>query len=103
MGQAIQMVGAVLVLAAFVLNQRRRLSTDSTSYLALNAFGTGILAVVAGVNRDVGFTLLEGTWAIVSAAGLVRAVRPSAPSGRNRSCGGGGGRGPGRRGSGPAN
>jgi hypothetical protein len=77
MGQVIQMVGAILVLAAFVLAQRHRLSTDSATYLALNAVGTATLAIVAGVNRDLGFTLLEGTWAIVSAMGLVR--RPASP------------------------
>ena len=77
MRQAVQMVGAVLVLVAFVLAQRHRLTTDSPTYLALNAIGTGILAVVAGVNRDIGFTLLEGTWAVVSAIGLARSLRPA--------------------------
>ena len=77
MGQVVQMVGAVLVLVAFVLSQQRRLMTDSAAYLALNALGTGILAVVAALNRDVGFTLLEGTWAVVSAVGLARVIRPS--------------------------
>ena len=77
MGQAIQMVGAVLVLVAFVLAKQHRLTTDSAAYLALNALGTGILAVVADLNRDIGFTLLEGTWAVVSAVGLARSVRPA--------------------------
>jgi hypothetical protein len=79
-GQAIQMVGAVLVLVAFVLAQQHRLTTDSATYLALNALGTGILAVVAGLNRDLGFTLLEGTWAVVSTVGLARSMRPADPS-----------------------
>ena len=80
MGQAVQMVGAVLVLAAFVLSQQRRMATDSPGYLALNALGTGILAVVAAVNRDIGFTLLEGTWAVVSGIGLARSLRPTGPA-----------------------
>lgn len=75
MGQAIQMGGALIVLAGFVANQRMGLSSDSALFLLLNAVGTAILAVVAGVNRDLGFVLLEGVWAIVSTLGLVRAVR----------------------------
>jgi hypothetical protein len=31
--------------------------------------------VVAGVNGDLGFLLLEGVWAVVSCVGLARLVR----------------------------
>jgi hypothetical protein len=72
MDQVVQLVGAVLILAAFVLSQQGRLATDSTRYLALNAAGAAILAVVAVADRDIGFTLLEGTWTIVSTVGLFR-------------------------------
>jgi hypothetical protein len=72
MDQVVQLVGAVLILAAFVLSQQGRLATDSTRYLALNAAGAAILAVVAVADRDIGFTLLEGTWTIVSTVGLLR-------------------------------
>jgi len=75
-GQAVQVLGAALILVAFVLAQGHRLTTDSVVYLTLNALGAGILAVVAGVNRDLGFTVLEVTWAIVSGAGLVQRLRP---------------------------
>jgi hypothetical protein len=75
MNQLIQLIGALLILAAFVLAQQRRLATDSVVYLALNAAGAGLLAVVAILGRDVGFTLLETTWAAVSTAGLVRCLR----------------------------
>ena len=75
MDQALQLIGAVLILAAFVLAQMRRMTTDSVVYLALNAVGAGLLAVVAITGRDIGFTLLETTWAVVSTAGLVRCVK----------------------------
>jgi hypothetical protein len=75
--QAIQLLGAVLILVAFVLAQQHRLTTDSTTYLVLNSLGAGILAVVAAANRDIGFTVLEVTWAIVSAVGLARRLRPA--------------------------
>jgi hypothetical protein len=72
MGQVIQLLGAVLILTAFVLSQQGRLATDSTRYLVLNAVGAAILAVVAVINRDIGFALLEGTWTVVSTVGLIR-------------------------------
>ena len=75
MDQVVQLVGAVLILAAFVLSQQGRLATDSIAYLALNAAGAAVLAVVAVADRDIGFTLLEGTWTIVSTVGLVSVSR----------------------------
>jgi hypothetical protein len=75
MDQAVQLIGAVLILAAFVAAQQRRLTTDSVVYLVLNAVGAGLLAVVAVLGRDIGFTLLETTWAVVSTAGLIRCLR----------------------------
>jgi len=73
--QAVQLIGAVLILAAFVLAQQRRMATDSVVYLALNAVGAALLAVVAVLDRDLGFTLLETTWTVVSTAGLVRCLK----------------------------
>ena len=75
MDQAVQLIGAVLILAAFVLAQQRRMATDSVVYLALNAVGAALLAVVAVLDRDLGFTLLETTWTVVSTAGLVRCLK----------------------------
>jgi hypothetical protein len=75
MDQAVQLIGAALILAAFVLTQQRRMATDSVTYLALNAAGAALLAVVAVMDRDIGFTLLEATWAVVSTSGLVRCLR----------------------------
>ncbi len=46
-------------------------------YGALNLAGSAVLAVDALHGRQWGFLLLEGTWALVSAYGLVRR-RPAA-------------------------
>lgn len=75
MGQVVQLVGAVIVLAAFIANQRFGLSSDSGKFLLANAVGTSILAIVAGVNGDLGFLLLEGVWAVVSFLSLGRLLR----------------------------
>lgn len=75
MDQVIQIVGAALILAAFVLAQMHRLQPSSALYLLLNLLGGSILAVVAALDVDLGFLMLESVWAIVSAAGLVRLMR----------------------------
>ena len=91
MGQVVQLVGAVLIVSAYVAAQQKRLRFDSVQFLAMNALGAGILTVVAAVNRDFGFLLLEGVWTWVSARGLRRAIKaeqakkvkkPGKPSGR---------------------
>jgi hypothetical protein len=83
MGQAIQMGGALIVLSGFLANQRMGLSSDSALFLLLNAVGTAILAVVAGVNHDLGFVLVEGVWAVVSTLGVFRAFRREAATARS--------------------
>lgn len=69
-----ELVGAALILSAFVLAQVGRLKTASMAYLVLNLFGAGTLAVVAAVDGDIGFLLLEGVWAAISAVSIVRGV-----------------------------
>jgi hypothetical protein len=72
MDQVIQIVGALLILAAFAAVQFERMRPDSRVYLALNLIGSVILAVLAVHAEQWGFVLLEGVWAIVSAWGLAR-------------------------------
>lgn len=79
MAQAVQMVGALIVLTGFIANQRFGLSSDSVWFLLANLVGTAILAVVAGMNGDLGFLLLEGVWAIVSFVSIVQLYRPGRP------------------------
>ena len=75
MEQLIEVVGAVLVLSAFLLAQLGRLATASLTYMVLNFVGAGILALVAAFDGDTGFLLLEGVWAGVSAYAIARSVR----------------------------
>lgn len=80
LGQVVQMVGAIIVLTGFIANQRFGLSSDSFWFLLANFLGTTILAVVAGVNRDAGFVLVEGVWAVVSFASLVGLLLRGTPA-----------------------
>ena len=75
MDQVIQIVGALLILAAFAAVQLERMRPDSRLYLALNLVGSAILAVLALIASQWGFVLLEAVWAIVSAWSLTGALR----------------------------
>ena len=73
--QLVQIVGALLILAAFILSQGKLLDANSVLYLVLNLAGAAILAVLAFQGQRWGFVLLEGVWALVALVGLI--FRPS--------------------------
>ena len=77
MEQLVQVIGALLILTAFAAAQFGRLDQRSVSYLVLNLIGSLILAVLAAVEKQLGFLLLESIWAIVSAWSLFEELRPS--------------------------
>ncbi len=72
----LQLLGALAVLAAFVGVQLDRLSPASLHSLTLNLAGSAVLAALALHERQWGFLLLEGVWAVVSGYGLAQALRP---------------------------
>ena len=59
---------------AFAAAQLGHLDQSSRLYLVLNLVGSVILAVLAWYEEQLGFLLLEGVWALVSAWGLARAL-----------------------------
>ncbi len=71
MAQALQIVGALAILAAFALNQLGRLRPDALAYLWLNLLGSALLAGLALAGSQWGFLLLEGCWALISAWSLL--------------------------------
>ena len=77
---ALELAGAVLILAGFTLAQLRLLDQHSLVYLVLNLVGSFVLAVIAWVDERWGF-LLEGVWSIVSAVSLVAVLLRGKASG----------------------
>jgi hypothetical protein len=75
--QLVSLVGAALILAAYVALQRGRLPRESRAYNALNLAGSLLLTYAAVRDWNLGFILLEGTWALLSLPGTLRAKTPT--------------------------
>ena len=75
--QLVSLVGALMVLGAYVAYQRGIMGRESRLYNFLNFAGALLLTWVALEDRRWGFVLLEGAWALLSLAPLIRP--PSQP------------------------
>jgi hypothetical protein len=84
-------MGALSILTGFALSQARRLDPEALPYLALNLIGSVILAFLALMERQWGFLLLEGVWALVSFVSILRFARRGRASSKEhrnaRQCG----------------
>jgi uncharacterized membrane protein len=73
--QIAQILGALMILAAFGLAQRRTLSVDGYVYLLLNLAGSAVLVITALDASQWGFVMLNTCWAAVSVWGLTTKLR----------------------------
>lgn len=73
--KAASVVGLVLLVVAYVLNQRGAWHPKERPYLAANAVGAALLAVYSAWIGEWVFVALEGFWSLVS---LVPLLRPAA-------------------------
>jgi hypothetical protein len=78
LSEALQLLGAVLILVPFAWTQLGSMRPDSVAYLFLNLIGSSLLAAVALQGSQWGFLLLEGIWALFSARGLITRHQPRA-------------------------
>jgi signal transduction histidine kinase len=70
--QLVSVLGSLLVLVAYVASQFGWLSVRGLFFAFANIVGSGILAVVAALEAQWGFLLLEGAWASVSLVAVMR-------------------------------
>lgn len=70
--QIISLVGAFLVLLAYLANSKDWLSPQDTTYNLLNLAGGLLLFWVALVDRRAGFMVLELTWALIAVPPLLK-------------------------------
>jgi hypothetical protein len=73
--QAIQIAGAIAILAAFAGAQARIVDLRSWPYLWLNLVGAAALAASAGYEHEWGFLLLNTVWSVVALIGLASRAR----------------------------
>jgi hypothetical protein len=70
--QLISLLGAAIMLGAYVALQREWLAKESRAYNALNFAGAAMLTYSAVRNWNLGVIVLEGAWALLSLPGTIR-------------------------------
>lgn len=73
--QIVSVLGALAILAAYAANQLGYIRPSQLSYALANLAGAGILTVVAILEGQAGFVLLQGAWTLVSLWGTIDALR----------------------------
>ena len=83
--QILSVLGALAILTAFAGVTLEKFDASSLLYQVLNLLGAGLLFIVAVVEVQYGFILLEAAWALISIWGIATILRdsrePSAPAG----------------------
>jgi hypothetical protein len=77
--QVVSVLGALAVLAAYTANQFRLIGPSNLSYSLMNFLGSAVLTVIAVVEAQWGFLLLEGVWALVSLWAVITILRGGSP------------------------
>lgn len=77
-------IGVTLLLLAFFLNLFKILMQDTKTYAILNMVGAGLSCYASFLIDYMPFVILEGTWALVAFAGLIRLLKNSARLGKDK-------------------
>jgi hypothetical protein len=72
MADLIGYFGVGLILLAYFLNLFNKLDNNSRLYMWINLIGAGLACVSSVLIKSIPFTILEGTWALVSLVALLR-------------------------------
>jgi len=71
--QIASFAGALMILVAYAGHQMKWMDDRKAPYNLLNAVGSAILAYIAFHPFQIGFVVLEITWALISVYALTRA------------------------------
>jgi len=74
MANVLGFIGVFLLLSAFFLNLIGLVTIYNRFYVALNLIGASIACYSSYLMKFAPFVILEGTWAIVAAVALIRAM-----------------------------
>lgn len=70
--QIVSVVGAALILLAYVALQTGRMAREDRAFNVMNFVGSALLTWIAVVEAQIGFIILEGSWALLSLPGTLR-------------------------------
>jgi hypothetical protein len=79
--QIVSVLGALAILGAYIANQARFIGPSNMSYSVMNFIGSTVLAVIAVIEVQWGFILLEVVWGLVSLWGIIKLMRGGTLSG----------------------
>jgi hypothetical protein len=68
-------IGVSILLVAYLLNMLKIIKTEGLVYPLLNFIGAGIACFTSWLIPYIPFVILEGVWALVSLAGLMRKLK----------------------------
>jgi len=68
----IGVIGATIILVAFILNQSKILSSESKTYDWANLIGSLVLIIYAAMIGSVPFMILNFVWFVVSLRDLIK-------------------------------
>lgn len=73
--QIVSLAAAALILIAYGAQQANKLKSDSFAYLLMNLVGGAVLAVIAFRIKQLGLTVVEASWCLISLVALVKYSR----------------------------
>ncbi|MCI4443721.1 MAG: hypothetical protein JHC39_09495 [Lentimicrobium sp.] len=68
-------IGVTILLVAYFLNLNNKLEKDSVVYLQMNFIGAGLACLASVLMNYWPFIILEGSWTIVSAFGILKHIK----------------------------
>jgi hypothetical protein len=73
---AVGIIGAALLMVAYLLLQINKLQSNGLAYSLLNAIGAFLIVCSLLVNFNLAAFLIEVFWVLISLIGIIRYLRP---------------------------